>query len=189
MGYQDKSLLQLANQALIEYTIKLAAPQVAELLISANHNHAKYSYLSLPIVPDRINPYGGPLVGIYSGMCWLAENRSDRSYSHLACFPGDVPMFPQDLVQKLSKAIDETGAQVAICKSAEQLQPLFSLWSMGAREILENAIHENLCGPKLILPRLQSTEVQIAKVSLGEFLNINSPDELFTMEQLIAANN
>ncbi len=189
MEYQDKSLLLLANQPLIEYTIELAAPQVSELLICVNHNQAKYSYLSLPIIADRINPYGGPLVGIYSALCWLAENRLERKISHIACFPGDVPVFPRDLVEKLAVAIDQTGAQVAICKSDEQLQPLFSLWSTTTQDILEKAILENLCGPKLILPRLNSVAVQFADLSTGDFLNINTPEDLSTMERLIAANN
>lgn len=189
MEYTDKSLLLLVNQPLIEYTIELAAPQVSELLICANHNQARYSYLYLPIIADRINPYGGPLVGIYSALCWLADNRRDRPFSHLACFPGDVPVFPRNLVEKLAVAIDQTGAQVAICKSDEQLQPLFSLWSTTTQDILEKAILENLCGPKLILPRLNSVEVQFADLSARDFLNINTPEDLSAMERLFAANN
>jgi len=189
MVYQDKSLLLLANQPLIEHTIELAAPQVADLLICANHNQARYSYLSLPIIADRINPYGGPLVGIYSALCWLADNRPNHPFSHLACFPGDVPVFPRNLVEKLAVAIDQTGAQVAICKSGEQLQPLFSLWSIATQDILENAILENLCGPKLILPRVKSVEVQFAELSPREFMNINTPEDLSTMERILAAKN
>lgn len=189
MDYQDKSLLRLANRPLIEYTVELATPQVAELLLSVNRNPERYAYLSLPIIADQVNPYGGPLVGIYSALCWLAQHRQGHPFSHLACFPGDVPVFPGDLVEKLAAAIGQTGAQVAFCKSGEQLQPLFSLWSVSTQDILEKAIRENLCGPKLILPRLNRVEVQFDERSSTDFLNINTPGDLFTMEQLIAAGS
>lgn len=187
MQHQDKPLLQLAGRPLIDYIVELAAPQVAKLTISVNHNLPDYSYLSLPLIGDRVNAYGGPLVGIYSAMCWLGEQSGSTAYSHIACFPGDVPVFPKDLVNKLALAIEQSGAQVALCKTEGELQPLFSLWSLAVQPVLARSIAENLCGPKLILSRLKTVEVPFEITSPADFANINTPADLLAMERYFAA--
>lgn len=184
MKHQDKSLMLLSGKPLIDHIVELAAPQVAKLVISVNHNLSEYSYLSLPLIADRVKAYGGPLVGIYSAMCWLDEQRPRSVYSHIACFPGDTPAFPTDLVSKLGRALEQSGAQVALCRTHGQLQPLFSLWSLATQPIISAAITENLCGPKLILPRLDTVEVQFELSSPADFANINTPEDLLAMERL-----
>lgn len=189
MMYRDKPLLQVSGKSLIDHVVGRATPQVSELLVSVNHNIQDYAYLQLPLVADEAEPYRGPLVGIYSAMRWLDEPQRRGRYSHMACFPGDVPWFPGDVVSRLALTLAEAGAELALTKTGAQLQPLFSLWSLSTLPILEEAITAGLYGPKLILPQLVTVEVQFSNESLLDFKNINTPSDLSALEiQLAAAN-
>lgn len=190
MMYRDKPLLQVSGKSLIDHVVERAAPQVNELLISVNRNVQDYAYLQRSLVSDRGEPYRGPLLGIYSAMRWLEEPPRRGRYSHIACFPGDVPWFPGNVVHRLAFALGEAGAELALCKTGEQLQPLFSLWSLSTLPLLEEAIDTGLFGPKLILSRLETVEVQFGNESQLDFKNINTPSDLSALEnQLAAANN
>lgn len=187
MMYRDKPLLPVSGKPLIDHVVERAAPQVGDLLISVNHNVQDYAYLQRPMISDRVEPYRGPLVGIYSAMRWLDEPERRGRFSHLACFPGDVPWFPGDIVSRLAFTLAEAGAELALCKTGAQLQPLFSLWSLSTLPILEDAIAAGLFGPKLILGKLDTVEVQFGNESDLDFRNINTPADLSAMEDQLAA--
>lgn len=186
MMFRDKPLLQLSGKSLIDHVVERAAPQVGQLLVSVNRNIQGYAYLQRPIVSDTGEPYRGPLVGIYSAMRWLDEPGRRGRYSHIACFPGDVPWFPGNVVNRLALALVEAGADLALCKTGGQLQPLFSLWSLSTLPILEDAIAKGLCGPKLILTKLETVEVQFGNNSQLDFKNINTPSDLSALENQLA---
>ncbi|MSR12112.1 MAG: molybdenum cofactor guanylyltransferase [Gammaproteobacteria bacterium] len=188
MNYCDKPLMPLLGKPLIEHVIALATPQVGELLISVNRNLQDYAYLDLPLIADSRRLYGGPLVGIYSAMRWLLKTNTAAERTHLACFAADVPRFPLNLVSTLAAAMVQPDCQVAVARTGTQLQPLFSLWSLTTFSILEAAIAENLCGPKLIFPRLDTVEVEFNDTGSENFMNINTPSQLSGMEQLLSAD-
>ena len=67
MGGGDKCLLPLAGRPILAYVIERLKPQVAELIISANGDPARFSAFGLPVVVDRLGFYAGPLAGILAG--------------------------------------------------------------------------------------------------------------------------
>lgn len=187
MGFRDKPLLSVRGKPLIEYVIEQARPQVAQLLISVNHNKAAYDYLGYPLVDDTQQAYAGPLLGIYSAMRWLSLQAPAGQYSHLACFAGDVPFFPAELISRLGQALVQESVQLAVSKSLGQVQPLFSLWSVELLATLQQAIAERLFGPKLVMSRIPHALVTFPAATAHEFSNINTPEDLAALERLLAA--
>jgi len=71
----DKFLLPLAGRPILAHVIERLKPQVAELIISANGDPARFSAFGLPVVEDRLDFYAGPLAGIFAGLEWARTNR------------------------------------------------------------------------------------------------------------------
>ena len=181
MGYQDKALLKFRHKPLIEHVIATASEQVDSLVLSVNRNQQLYEYLDLPIVADLENQYSGPLVGIHRAMAYLREESPNHKY--LACFPADAPIFPQDLVIQLAEALEKDGTFFSCCRHHKQIQPLFSLWSLDAESSVKLALDSGIYGPKLLLPVINSSVVEISDQSSGSFFNINTVESLEEAEK------
>jgi len=91
MGGQDKGLIPLAGQPMIQHVINSIAPQVDHLAINANRNQADYAALGYPVIGDNISGYQGPLAGMAAGLAWSPSER-------LLMLPCDGPLVPNDLV-------------------------------------------------------------------------------------------
>lgn len=63
MGGQDKGLIQLNGQPLVQHVIDKLAPQTPTLLINANRNQSQYQQFA-PVISDEFPDYPGPLGGI-----------------------------------------------------------------------------------------------------------------------------
>jgi len=94
------------------------APQVGGIIINANQNHEEYKTFGVRVVSDAIGGYAGPLAGLHAGM-----SVSKRPF--LASVPCDSPFLPTDLIERLHKRIDETGAELAVAKTGNQPHPVF----------------------------------------------------------------
>lgn len=186
MDFQDKALLQLRAKPMIDYVVSNASRQVSQLLVSVNRNPEKYDYLGCPVIPDFSNEYAGPLVGIFSAMHWLVQQADSSAIKYLACFAADVPLFPADLVTQLADQLIDSESEVAWCQYQDQVQPLFSLWSLHTLPVLQAAIAEGIYGPKLLIPSMKNILVDITTVKPGYFLNINSEDDLAEAESLLS---
>ena len=71
------------------------APQVGEMMINANRNLAAYESMGVPVWPDALPDYPGPLAGFLAGL-----ERCETPY--LVTVPCDSPLFPDDLVARLA---------------------------------------------------------------------------------------
>ena len=185
MCFRDKSLESLHAKPLLEYVMAKAAPQVERLVLSVNHNIERYQAFGLPIVSDRSASYGGPLLGILSAMHWFQDSQADKGIHYLACFPGDVPEFPQDVISQLALDLNKESAAVAHIHHQDQIQPLFSLWRLDLIEQIEKAVAAGLFGPKLLFGSLKSVAVNCDDNSPGTFCNINSAEDLKAAALLI----
>lgn len=181
MGYEDKGLKLLGHKAIVQWVADAATLQTESLLLSINHNPQHYAFLGLEPVKDEQDAYGGPLVGIVSTMRYLRQKGATEN-DLLACFPADVPWFPDDLAVKLIAKLRSTGSEVVMAEQGDQLQPLFSVWSLSVLPVLDKAISSGLYGPKLVLPQLRYATVRFPSQQ-GHFYNINTPEDLRTANQ------
>ena len=128
MGGSDKGLqnfhgLPLALQTLMR--LQLQSLPLQEVLINANRNLAAYESLGVPVWPDSIDGFAGPLAGFQTGL-----ERCETPL--LLTVPCDTPLFPLDLVERLAAALDAQDADLAMAAAPEadgavRTQPVFCL--------------------------------------------------------------
>jgi molybdopterin-guanine dinucleotide biosynthesis protein A len=135
MGGMDKGLQNFNGMPLALHTMLRLAPQVASLMINANRNLAAYESFGVPVWPDVLPDFAGPLAGFLTGL-----ERCETPW--LVTVPCDTPLFPADLVARLGAAAQEQDAEIAMASAREddgQLrpQPVFCLLRI---ELLESLV-------------------------------------------------
>lgn len=130
MGGRDKGLQSFRRRALIEWALERLAPQVDELIISANRNLGDYERFGCRVVSDEAPAGRGPLAGVLAGF------RAAR-HPWLLTAPCDAPYLPRDLAARLLRALDDRGAQCAVASIAGRMEPVFSLSSTALAAQLE----------------------------------------------------
>lgn len=101
----DKPLMHWRGEALAAQVARRLRPQVAGMVISANRNLEAYRRLA-PVVADALPGHQGPLAGIAAAL-----ERCPTPWA--AVCPGDAPLIPRDLVQRLAAAIDRPQCRPA----------------------------------------------------------------------------
>ena len=94
-------------------------------MINANRNLGAYESMGVPVWPDAIPDYPGPLAGLLAGL-----EHCETPY--MVTVPCDTPNFPLDLVARLAAALwpsgrrDRDGGDARRTASV-QVQPVFCL--------------------------------------------------------------
>jgi molybdopterin-guanine dinucleotide biosynthesis protein A len=88
----DKALMPLAGKPLLAHVIARLAPQVSDLILSANGDLSRFHSFRLPVVPDSFGDHPGPLGGL---LAWF-EHRADIRFA--ITVPTDTPFIPANLV-------------------------------------------------------------------------------------------
>src|SRR5207302_5159411 len=96
MGGGDKCLSRIGETTILARVIARASPQLGALALNVNGDPARFADYDLPIVPDSIAGFAGPLAGILAGLDWAAAQ--EASFTHIASFATDAPFVPTDLV-------------------------------------------------------------------------------------------
>ncbi len=120
MGGGDKGLVELAGRPLIEHVLDGLRPQVGALLININRNHERYAAYGEPLVDDTLTGFQGPLAGFAAAMQAVES-------SWILTVPCDGPWLPPDLLSRLSRALQQDDAELAVAHDGERLQPVYAL--------------------------------------------------------------
>jgi molybdopterin-guanine dinucleotide biosynthesis protein A len=124
MGGVDKGLQNHRGMPLALHALLRLSPQVGHVIINANRNLAAYESMGVPVWPDPLADYPGPLAG------WLAGLEHVET-PYMVTVPCDTPNFPTDLVQRLAAALAAADADIAMAATVEdgqqQQQPVFCL--------------------------------------------------------------
>lgn len=120
LGGLDKGLQPFRGRRLIDWVLERLAPQVDEILISANRNLETYARLGRPVLADETDAFRGPLAGLQSGL------RAAR-YPLLLSVPCDAPFLAQDLAPRLRSELGRRDARCAVASVDGRIQPVFSL--------------------------------------------------------------
>src|SRR5678815_2121192 len=124
MGGVDKGLQVHHGMPLALHALLRLTPQVGQLMINANRNLGAYESMGVPVWPDTIPDYAGPLAGFLTGL-----ERCETPY--LVTVPCDSPFFPADLVERLAAALEAGEAEIAIAATREdggiRTHPVFCL--------------------------------------------------------------
>jgi len=138
MGGVDKGLQNHQGLPLALHALLRLQPQVGHLLVNANRNLAAYESMGVPVWPDPMDDFPGPLAG------WLAGLEHCET-PYLLTVPCDSPHFPTDLAERLSRALVAEGADIAMAATMEdgrvQVQPVFCLMKSALIESLVAFLH------------------------------------------------
>lgn len=164
---RDKPLEVLDGRPLVAHVIDRIAPQVDDLIISANRNKARYEQFGYPVVADAIVDRG-PLAGIEAAA-------AQTSCEWLLVCPGDTPLMPIDLVGRL-RSVWAQGVDVVVPHDGERAQHLFML----LRATLVASISTYLDkGGRSVGGWL--AELEVAECGIDNpaaFTNVNTADDL-----------
>ena len=185
MGGGDKCLRTLGGKPMLAGIAARAAKQVGPLVLNANGDPARFEAFGLPIAPDVIEGYAGPLAGILTGLDWTARNAADCEW--LVSFATDAPFMPTDLAPRLLRAAKEKGAEMACASSGGRTHPVFGLWPVRLRDALAAAMQDE--GMRKIdawTARFDLVEVPFAVEEVDPFFNANRPEDLAEAERIMA---
>ena len=131
MGGGDKSLRILGGRPMIAHVIDRLRPQVEWLALNANSDPAPYLGFGLPVLPDTVAGYAGPLAGVLTGMHWAAQ---ETSATHIVTAATDTPFFPRDLVNRFQELAGPE--RIVLARSGGNRHPVFGLWPLALRDDL-----------------------------------------------------
>ena len=120
MDGNDKGLQLLRGKPLAQWVAERLAPQVDELLISANRNPERYTAFGHRVVADAIPDFAGPLAGLHAAL-------SAAAHPLVATAPCDSPFLPEDLVSRLYAGLTAADADLALVRAGERVHPVFCL--------------------------------------------------------------
>ena len=185
MGGGDKALRVIGGVSLLERVIERMRPQVETLVLNANGDPARFAGFGLPVVPDSVPDYAGPLAGLLAGLDWTAEHRPDCAY--VVSVATDAPFLPRDLVSRLVRGMENSAADLACAASGGQPHPVIGLWPMRLREDLRRAVaDETIRKVDVWTARHRLTIVPFPSEPLDPFFNANRPEDLMTAAALLA---
>lgn len=183
MGGGDKCLRALGGRAVLAHVIERARPQVDALVLNANGDAGRFAAFGLPVAPDVIEGFAGPLAGVLTGMEWAAAR--DSAPPWLASFAADAPFFPRDLVARLRAAIAREHAEMACARSAGHDHPVFGLWPVILRHDLRRGLREEgIRKVDVWTARYRLAVEDFAADPVDPFFNANTPLDLAEAERL-----
>ena len=178
MGGGDKALRPLGGRPLLDHVIERLRPQVAAMVLNANGDPSRFARFGLPVVPDSVPDFAGPLAGVLAGLDWAAANRPDCEW--VVSVPTDAPFLPRDLVARLVAGMQADDAELACAASGGQPHPVVGLWPLRLREALRHAVvAEDIRKVDAWTGRYRLSRVPFVEETTGvdPFFNANRPDD------------
>ncbi|MSP83610.1 MAG: molybdenum cofactor guanylyltransferase MobA [Alphaproteobacteria bacterium] len=183
MGGGDKGLRLIGGRPMLDRVIERARPQVDTLILNANGDPGRLTAYGVPVVPDVIAGFAGPLAGILTGMEWAAVHRPGCAW--LASFATDAPFLPRGLVDRLLSAADD--ADLVSVESGGQSHPVFGLWRIGlAADLRRGLVDEGIRKIDAWTARHRLAMVSYATLPYDPFFNANAPGDLADADRLAA---
>jgi molybdenum cofactor guanylyltransferase len=185
MGGGDKPMRRIGGRSILERVIARLSPQCDGLILNANGDPARFENFGLPVIPDTVANFPGPLAGILAALDWTAANRPDVKWILSAA--ADCPFLPRDLVARLHRARAEENAELAVAASDGQSHPVIGLWSVGLRQALRHAlVVEDIRKVERWTARYALATVEWPVETLDPFFNANTMDDIAAAERLAA---
>ena len=183
MGQVDKGLQPFRGTTMAAHVLARLAPQVNSVAVNANQNLDVYAAMGVPVWPDDLPGFAGPLAGMEAGM-----RRCTTPY--LLTAPCDSPFLPADLAERLLAALVEHGADLAFAMTQEpgrrpQPHPVFCLVKANLLPVLSRYLAEG--GRRMDGWYKDLKAVEVLFEDADAFRNINTLDELRGLDNGTAA--
>ncbi len=189
MGGIDKGLQSFNGLPLALHILRrLQMGGVENILINANRNLTAYESFGVPVWPDGLADYAGPLAGFLTGL-----EHCETPY--LMTVPCDTPLLPLDLAPRLAQALQSADADIAMVSAPEvgqdgqvqiRAQPVFCLLGVDLLENLIKFTHDG--GRKTTAWTAQQKMVLVPFDQPGDdpqaFCNVNTLAQLHQLERI-----
>ena len=183
MGGGDKTMRTLAGRPILDHVIERLAPQCGSLILNANGDPARFGAWGLPVVPDDVPDFVGPLAGVLAALDWTALHHPDIEW--VVSVAADCPFLPRDLVARLQMERAATQAELAVAASGDQSHPVIGLWKVSLREALRHALVDEECRKvSRWTGRYRLVTTQWPMTPVDPFFNANTPDDVAEAEAL-----
>ncbi|GAC1407301.1 MAG: molybdenum cofactor guanylyltransferase MobA [Burkholderiaceae bacterium] len=124
MGSVDKGLQLFNGLPMALHVVHRLQSQVDEIMINANRNLAQYKAFGMPVWPDAMADFPGPLAGLQVGLMKCPT-------PYLVTAPCDSPLLPLDLVPRLADGLQANQSDVVLAVTGAgatlQAHPVFCL--------------------------------------------------------------
>ncbi|MCL3881814.1 molybdenum cofactor guanylyltransferase MobA [Marivita sp. GX14005] len=194
MGGGDKGLLELGGRPLMARVIERLEPQVRKLAINANGDPARFAAFDLPVLPDSVAGFPGPLAGVLAGLDWAAGEGADV----IVTVAADTPFFPADLADFLVRAAEGMDhplvlaatprgneATKSMSRSGLVRHPTFGLWPVALREDLRETLEAGVSKVVVWTERHGGREAVFGRRGGDPFFNVNTPEDLETARSML----
>lgn len=159
---QNKALLKVGENRMLEEAVKILSGEFDEILISANDD--SYKDLNRRVIHD-IHKNLGPLGGVHAT---LQQSRHHTNF-FTAC---DMPFMDVRLAVYLISLVE--GYDAVVPKIGEYYQPLFAVYTKNCLPAVENLIHN---GRRKLSAFYDNVKVKF--VNLEELRKFGNPDVMF----------
>jgi molybdenum cofactor guanylyltransferase len=182
MGGVDKGLQNFNGLPLALHSLMRLQAQVGQTMVNANRNLSAYASFGAQVWPDTMADFAGPLAGFLTGL-----ERCETPY--MVSVPCDTPLFPDDLVARLSQALVREQADIAMVTAPEEdgqlrTQPVFCLMNADLLESLARFLKEG--GRKIDAWTARHKTVLVKFDQSGDspkaFFNANTLAQLHALE-------
>jgi molybdopterin-guanine dinucleotide biosynthesis protein A len=182
MGGGDKGLIRLGGRLVLDHVLDRLKPQVSQVMLNANGDPTRFAHYGLPVVPDSVEGFAGPLAGVLAGLEWARDNTQAEWVATAAT---DTPFFPVDFVTRMLAAIEAAGADMACAASDGRHHPVFGLWPVRLAADLRHAlVEEDVRKVDLWTARHKLVPVEFATQPHDPFFNVNRPEDVEEAERI-----
>jgi molybdopterin-guanine dinucleotide biosynthesis protein A len=192
MGGVDKGLQLFHGQTLVANALARLRQQVGGapdlIAINANRNPTQYASLGVPVWPDSVPDFAGPLAGFLTAM-----RQCEGRHMYLLSVPCDSPLFPLDLLSRLGTALVTEQSEIAMAMAVEvqtdgstmlRPQPVFCLMRVNLADSLQAFLDGG--GRKIGAWTASHKQTKLGFNAVGDdaraFANANTLDELHALE-------
>lgn len=173
MGGQDKGLKVLHGKPLWRHVADRLQPQTDAVAISANRNLDVYQASDLPVYPDSLADFPGPLAGMLSVM------QQDNHDWFLFC-PCDTPFIPVDLAARLQS--QRNDAPVVWVHDGERDHPAIALVHRRIAPDIEDYLARGERRVMIFMREAGGHPVDFSDCR-DAFSNVNTPEDLAWFEE------
>lgn len=189
---QDKGLVTLGKQKIIEIVLEQIASNVSSLIINANRNQDSYwqyaDKYDAQLISDQLSDFQGPLAGVSAALQMATT-------SHILTLPCDGPLISPVYIERMCQLIPRASTHstlsteptlsantIAIAHDGEHLQPVHALIPVTLRDDLQQFLQ---AGNRKT--RAWYTRHSLHSVDFSDhpelFFNINTQAQLEHLEQ------
>ncbi len=185
MDGKTKPLIELAGKPLLSHILETITPQTSgPIILNVNQEPERFTQYDLPLIKDIVPDFAGPLAGIVTGLDWMSKQ--SPSIDDMLSLPGDAPLIPKDLIERLETAMRETDSEIVSVSSNKRTHPVIALWSTRLLEPLRKAVVDE--GVRKIDRWTETRKIMYVNWEIADydpFYNINRGEDLLGAEKVL----